>query len=557
MTGAKVLNFTAGADPAITAAGRGVPLPASSGKIKDAGASGYKAKVTVDRSDVLSNSNPDHVVADAKDMLARNAGLEAKATAKLSPADQAKYRNVMAKLGDKAIAKAVLQDWLIQQTLGGHGALPATGELKGLMAFGGRSLTGNLLNQLDALASQPLAAGIERSSLLSETIREVANPSTQHQESRNSCAMTTACIKLCLENPGEYVRLIAGVASPGGSVKLKNGDTIRRVSDWQIEDGGRSTTGKLLYPALMTYANPGYSNTKDNAKYLGISEYDGTGPGNWKRATEAIMGRGVDETIITFANHEEILGELAKQANSGKPVPVSFNSKHVCLVTGVSGDRVHVINPHGEFISISKNDFCKQVDAVLFERGSLLGQIFNDTNPGRALGNGIANADVGLQQLNPIKIVGGVVQAIGGGIIGGVVAGAGKYVEKGGNWLLGKSGELWKKGVLGKIAAVPVAAVGGLVKGIGWGVKKLGNAVAFAFDKVGGGIAWAGDKIWKGLGTVGRGVAGAAKAVGGAVVSGAKAVGNAVVSGAKAVGNAIGGAAKAVGNGIKKIFSGW
>ncbi|MBM3274108.1 MAG: hypothetical protein FJZ00_03070, partial [Candidatus Sericytochromatia bacterium] len=468
LTGAKVLKFTASADPAITAAAKGVPLPASTGQVKEAGASGYKGKVTVDRSDVLSNSNPQHVVDDAHAMLALNAGLEAKALAKLSPADQARYRNVMAKLGDKAIARAVLQDWLIQQALGGHGALPATGDLKGLMAFGGRSLTGNLLNQLDALANQPLAAAIDQASLLSETIREVANPSTQHQESRNSCAMTTACIKLCLENPGEYVRLVAGVASPGGSVKLKNGGTIRRVSDWQLEDGGRSTTGKLLCPALMTYANPGYSNSKDKAKYLGAFEYDGTGPGNWKRATEAILGRGVDETIITFANHEEILGELAKQANSGKSVPVSFNSKHVCLVTGVSGDRVHLINPHGEFISISKKDFCKQVDAVLFERGSLPGQIFNDTNPGRALGNGIANADVGLQQLNPIKIVGGMVQAIGGGVIGGVVAGAGKYTEKGGDWVLGQSKKLWNKGVLGKIAAVPVAAVGGLVKGLGW-----------------------------------------------------------------------------------------
>ncbi|MBM3274295.1 MAG: hypothetical protein FJZ00_04030, partial [Candidatus Sericytochromatia bacterium] len=96
--------------------------------------------------------------------------------------------------------------------------------------------------------------------------------------------------------------------------------------------------------------------------------------------------------------------------------------------------------------------------------------------------------------------------------------------EKGGDWVLGQSKKLWNKGVLGKIAAVPVAAVGGLVKGLGWGVKKVGNAVAFAYDKVGGAIASVGDKVWKGLGKVAKGVA----------------------SGAKAVGN-----------GIKKIFSGW
>jgi hypothetical protein len=367
-SGLKAIAIAAQADPAITPAAKGVPLPASSGTKADASIGNAKGQRSIDRTDTLSNANPAELVADAKAMLAANGGLEAKALAKLSPADRARYEKVKASLGDQAIAKAVLQDWLLQSTLGGHGAIPTQPGLKGLLSYNESALVGgarnndgqDLLSALEKIATQPLATGLDRAELLSNVIRETANPATQHQESRNSCAITTTTIKLALENPAEYARLVGGLATPDGSVKLRSGDTVRRAGDWQVADGGRSLGGKLLYPALMKFANPGYNNSKDEAKYLGTFGYEGTGPGNWQKAMEAVLGRSFDEALVFSWNADEIVEKLAKDTAAGRTTPVSFTwggSRHVCLVTGVKDGRVQFVNPYGQFNSLSISDF--------------------------------------------------------------------------------------------------------------------------------------------------------------------------------------------------------
>jgi hypothetical protein len=73
-----------------------------------------------------------------------------------------------------------------------------------------------LLSNLHALATGQLepslaSHGIHRAGLLCSVMREVSSPE-QH-------------------NPAEYVRLLRGLTSPSGQVRLRNGDTLRRDPD--------------------------------------------------------------------------------------------------------------------------------------------------------------------------------------------------------------------------------------------------------------------------------------------------------------------------------------
>lgn len=153
--------------------------------------------------------------------------------------------------------------------------------------------------------------------------------------------------------------------------------------------------------------------------------------------------------------------------------------------------------------------------------------------------------------------IGGLVSGTTG-LVGGLVStlsaipgAAGRIIEMGGDKVLGWASERWNKGGIGnKILGGLGFVGGGILKGLGWGVKQLGNVVAkFGHfigsgitkvgAKIGEGINWVADKAWSGI-----------KKVGEAIGEGAKKVGEAVVDGVKSVG-------KAIGNGIKKIFSGW
>jgi hypothetical protein len=73
-----------------------------------------------------------------------------------------------------------------------------------------------LLSNLQAMATGPLepslaSHGIPRAGLLCSVMREASNPEQRH--------------------PAEYVRLLRGLTSPSGQVRLRNGDTLRRDPD--------------------------------------------------------------------------------------------------------------------------------------------------------------------------------------------------------------------------------------------------------------------------------------------------------------------------------------
>src|SRR5688572_19260256 len=106
-----------------------------------------------------------------------------------------------------------------------------------------------MLDSLHTIATGPVARGLEsqRGYLLSSTIEGVANPERITQEARGTCTVTSMSQMLARNNPAEYARLIAGLSSPSGEVRLRNGDTIRRAPGTDVMDNsGRNPAERLL-----------------------------------------------------------------------------------------------------------------------------------------------------------------------------------------------------------------------------------------------------------------------------------------------------------------------
>ncbi|HEY4223450.1 MAG TPA: hypothetical protein VGO62_18960, partial [Myxococcota bacterium] len=140
-----------------------------------------------------------------------------------------------------------------------------------------------MVESLHALATQPLAPALEsqRRALLSSTMEEIQDPArTINQDNRGTCAATTVQYQLARTAPAEYARLVAGIASPAGTVQLASGEAMTRVADAaQPDDSTRSPSERLLQSSFMDFANGTLSYRND------------AGSGTTGPATETTNGR--------------------------------------------------------------------------------------------------------------------------------------------------------------------------------------------------------------------------------------------------------------------------
>lgn len=301
--------------------------------------------------EVLSERPGMHrLLAEADRQLAAYADDEAVFVAKLRPETAAGYRRLqgsMAPLGPYGrVAQAALQRMLRDQHL--LRARPLRG-------------AGSLLDQLSRLVDGPLAAGVVPGMLLAELVLELDAPCWISQRSKSTCVATVMSILLAIKKPAEYARLVAGLASPAGTVTLCNGDVVRRARDWtDPEDGGRTTSGRLLWPALMEYGNGAlrYDNVSDQSgigSLLGvelarpIALYGGLTQAGATAILRALSGRNYRTAVFPF-DQGAGLREIAALVGRGELVPAAVNwegEKHEVLVTGVAGGQVTLINPWG------------------------------------------------------------------------------------------------------------------------------------------------------------------------------------------------------------------
>lgn len=304
----------------------------------------------------------------AVEQLEANKALEAAQLEQLSPADRQKYEAVKQRCLDAndPVAAVALQKLLFD------GKLPGEKDLKG---------EGTTLDHLATLADEqtPLAEGVDRDSLVTDLVQELATPSSINQGPRGTCAPTTIAIQLAMNDPAEYARIAAGLASPEGTVTLAGGQTLTREEGTAADDQtARSTTQRLIGSAFMELAN-------------GDRDYDnasGDGAGAWSDKLdvlyEAVTGRKMsDQRLTTDEQRAGAMDIIDTQLRAGASVPVAVSwgdGYHKVLVTGtetVNGQEfVKYINPWGREERIPRADFEKRLADISYDpRAQVLGTV--------------------------------------------------------------------------------------------------------------------------------------------------------------------------------------
>lgn len=167
------------------------------------------------------------------------------------------------------------------------------------------------------IADEPMVKTFEdapgRTILLGELMRNIANPGRITQGLKGTCAATCVEIYLAERDPVEYARLCAGLMTPEGKTKLRNGDELTRDEDVLAPDEHefrRSPVSRVFQVACMEYAYPelDYHNDVDG-QFQGS---DNTGTGLTLKAFDRLLGAISGETWKTisdgYARFAKLLG---------------------------------------------------------------------------------------------------------------------------------------------------------------------------------------------------------------------------------------------------------
>lgn len=289
----------------------------------------------------------------------KNRALEKHALEGLSPRDRERYQAVKEQLKDDPQAQLALQLLLIEQKLPGS-----------------KNEAGKDVLQALAVLANPktqLAKGIHRQDLLGQLVRELATPSAINQHGKGTCTVTSMQIMMAREHPAEYVRIVAGLASPEGTVTLADGSTLVREPGTVGNDGsGRSIPSRLWQPALMEFANGenvDYDNVKDQHSDTGHS---GLSEDRIDKAMDALLGKNVATLNVQDEGLEAVMREIGRSTEAGHGVPVAmrwgvpgpdgqYPGSHEILVTKIENGRVYFTNPQGSEDSMTLEEFEKRL----------------------------------------------------------------------------------------------------------------------------------------------------------------------------------------------------
>jgi hypothetical protein len=239
--------------------------------------------------------------------------------------------------------------------------------LPGEKAFVGST---DLLSGLHGLLSQPLARGVDRAALLTDTVQELAWPPSVAQGDRNTCAPTVVQIHLMLEHPAEHVRLLSGMASPAGKVQLLGGQALVREPGAEAQEAyKRSTPQRLISPAMMEYANGAeqYDPERDiHVDVLGNETWGGLSPAQVDHLLEGIHGGefAFADMVYGTDSRDAAWALVEEELQSGNSVIAGIrwrNGGHKVLVTGLESsgglDWVRIINPWGQEERLPREGF--------------------------------------------------------------------------------------------------------------------------------------------------------------------------------------------------------
>ena len=317
--------------------------------------------VTADALDVEKSNSDPATRRQASAQLQANASLEQQRLAGMSAQDRAQYQAVKDTLSNQdsnPVAALALQKLLFQ------GKLPGSKDLVG---------QGSLLDHLASAAQGTnLDPRVDKKAFVTDLVQELATPSAINQGGRGTCAPTAMSINLAFTQPAEYARILQGLGSPSGQVKLADGKTTltrKPETSFQPDNSRRSLTQRLMAPVFMdaTNGNKGYN--------------DKTGQGAGASSTgvdvlqDAIYGRNMGFIeAYNSSKRGEAMQRIDSELKEGQYVQAGLKwgtGGHKVLVTGtekVGGeDYIKFINPWGDEERMKRSEFQSRLNGINYD----------------------------------------------------------------------------------------------------------------------------------------------------------------------------------------------
>ena len=255
----------------------------------------------------------------------------------------------------------------------------------------------SLLETLDEASRRTAIPPLRMEKLLADVVQEVADPVSINQGTRFTCTAAATQILMAVSDPAEYARIVTGLASGDGMVRLRDGQDIRREAQAELADDSLRTDSSRLYQdAVMQlevfspdldYRNPlttppGEGQTTPPPLFrpdgVAVDPKQDAGfaiqPGVAKVLSaltgiphEAVHGRFYREDRSAYIPNPEALKLIDRNLDAGKPLAVAINtsvaghsSRQIVLVDKERGPDGHDgylgINPWGMSHRFTRQD---------------------------------------------------------------------------------------------------------------------------------------------------------------------------------------------------------
>lgn len=224
------------------------------------------------------------------------------------------------------------------------------------------------LQHLDQLDRQKVPSQVDKPTAYRELVANLAEPGIISQRDRGTCAPTSVEYQHSKNQPSDYARVVTGLLSEKGEVRMNNGDTlVRNASGLGHDNSGRTSVDRIYQSSMMEYGNGDkltYNNATDqHIKADGTVSHEGMFSGEKQRSLHAVTGQAQEITgydnnktgifgIKRFTLERDMQHELREGRNPSVSMvwdtnPGARDRNHALTVDRIDGDYVYLRNPWG------------------------------------------------------------------------------------------------------------------------------------------------------------------------------------------------------------------